>query len=337
MCCVRLEANSWPGHLRSRGVLISPLPDWVHRMSANQNRNHRTSEDGSLHELQEAIHDYAQQYWRHVLVALLSVAVVLVGYHSWRKTRRTERAQTWQKLNELPPLSSLMFRQDRVEQQRKIIEQCKDLLTNRWETPATPWVLLKLANAQLAAERTLAAHQTLQRLRRDFPDHYATRMASQVRAAVMEDMGNYEEAAQLYKQLAREGGKDSPFWVDTGRAWEMAGRREMAQDAYRKVASLDKAEGADQFPMASFRLKVLKQGGELLSPPPEPPAPPGPKKQSEGGADAATPPGDAGSPAPTILDPPDMEPDTAPEPPNDEPPAPDVNGEDEPGENNNPG
>lgn len=269
--------------------------------------------DDFLENLYEQVHDYTQRYWRHVLVVVLAIIVVLMGYQSYTTRLRTEEAQTWNQISDLPALNQLMFRRDREKQHQQIIDSCKKMLSKRWQSGATPWVLLKLANVQLAADRLGAARETLDRLNRDYPNHYATGMATKTRAALLEDMRRYEEAANLYAKLARNAGEGSPLWVDAGRARELAGDKDGAIEAYAEVVEATGQENGAEFPRAGFRYDILNSGGPLLPPPPEPPAAPEPSQTGEGAA-----PGGLTIP-PAGTTPP------APAPPEESPEAPDRN------------
>jgi tetratricopeptide (TPR) repeat protein len=242
-------------------------------MPSANTRHQRPPDSDSLEQLYEQVHDYVVTYWRHMLVVVLAIIVALMGYQSWRNRLRAEEARTWRRLGELPALNALMFRRDSEKQQQQIIETCKEILGKRWQTSATPWVLLKLANAQLASKRLGAARETLQRLNRDYSDHYATRMATKAQATLLEDLRRYKEAAALYTRMAKNADEHSPFWLDAGRARELAGDKEGALAAYEKL--LKTAQNGN-FPEARFRYKLLAGDGPMLSPPPEPPAPPKP-------------------------------------------------------------
>ncbi|MFW6044541.1 MAG: tetratricopeptide repeat protein [Planctomycetota bacterium] len=214
-------------------------------------------------DIQVRIINLGRHYGRHVLVVLIVAIAVLIGYHNWHQTRHEQKAATWKELGQLPNIQTLDSSEDKGEELQKIEQTCTQILTERWETDATPWVMLKLARVRIASDNIEAARETLQTLLEDYPQHQASEMASRMLAGVMEQLGEYKQAARLYETLV-ERQDDTDFWMDAGRAWEMAGDRDRALDAYDEFL-----ETNDDSPVASFRYARLKNGAELLSPPPE--------------------------------------------------------------------
>lgn len=255
------------------------------------NQNTSSSDQDPMQDLLQAVQSAAERHWRHLLVVLLAIIAVLLGYHNWRSRKDAELAETWRALNQMPPIQSLRYQQDRQKRLDEVITKCKSILSERWDTSATPWVLLKLGNAQIQAERMLAADKTLATLQRDFPEHYAAKMAQTIRGGVKEDIKEYEKAARIYSEVARQQAGESDQWVDTGRAWEMAGKKKLALSAYDKI--LDDNSGLS---LARFRRNIIIRTGELL---PSLPPRPEPEKRPEGVESSADEDAKAPSPAQT--------------------------------------
>jgi predicted negative regulator of RcsB-dependent stress response len=219
-----------------------------------------------------AVQSFAQRHWRHVMVILLVVIAGLVVYQRWRSKTDAELAKTWHTLNEMPPVQSLRYRRNGQKKLNNVISQCKSMLTERWTTSATPWMLLKLANAQTQAGRLRAADKTLKTLHTDFPEHYATQMSQAIRGGVKEEIKEYKQAARTYADLARRQKGDSSRWVDAGRAWELAGKKKRALSAYQKA--MERSDSPSS--LARFRHTVISRTGELL-----PALPPRPQKKDK--------------------------------------------------------
>jgi len=214
----------------------------------------------------------AGRYGAYALAAALVLVVALLVHHNYRARLRREQARAWQELSEMPGLSPNDGTPEWQEQTRQIISRCKSMLADRWETDATAWVLLKLANAQRAAGELEDALQSYRRLRQEYEGHYAATLTGPNVAGLLEEMGRYREAAAAYEEIAREQGGRSRLWLDAGRSWELAGEREAAIRAYRQIAgSADEADN-EAAAIAAGRLDDLEAGRPLLEPPPPRPA-----------------------------------------------------------------
>mgnify|MGYP006292662791 CR=1 FL=1 len=125
----------------------------VPKSNESEDRQAPTEGQDPLHQAWEWFSEHGEQYVRPALIGLVVLIGGLLLYRSYRNKYAAERVQTWQQISELPPLPSSLMRQENPEAAReKIIRQCRQILSERWNTRATPWVLLKLGNAQLAAQ-----------------------------------------------------------------------------------------------------------------------------------------------------------------------------------------
>lgn len=268
-------------------------------MAIKQNRPAPPAEDDILENLLQRLSHYAGKYGRQALLVVAAVVIVLLVWQRHRARVATDQVQAWQGLRELPILSPTPNPQNPPE---PIIDGCQAILASGRETDATPWVLLKLANAQRVAGRLDRARldraaDTYRRLLRDYPQHHTAALGATGLAGVLEDLGECEEAARAYEALAGARGEDSRHWLDAGRSWELAGKQDEAERAYRHLSgsasenaaqppSAGQDEGRRAAQLATFRLDLLAKGAPLLSPPPPPPlAPPAPTP-AVGGLDA---------------------------------------------------
>jgi len=239
---------------------------------------HKHQEPDVFENFLERSSQFVQQYWRHGIMIVAVIVLVLLGYRAYTHKGTLELAQTADQLNALPMVGPQMWGPDPDEAARAAIAGCKQILSTRWETDATPWVLLKLANAQRSLGLHDEALKTYDRLRREHETHQATRLAAAPRAATLEDARRYEEAALAYEGLAGQQGNSSAHWVDAGRAWELAHNREAAIEAYSKLAAWAlqagaEAQGRQEAAVATDRLDHLAGGQPMLAPPPQPPLP----------------------------------------------------------------
>ena len=213
-----------------------------------------------------------RRYGRFVLLGLAAVIVALLAYGQRNAKARSEQVQSWQGLGDLPPADLLSFDPERSAQlRRQVIERCNRMLKDRWETDATPWIMLKLGNAQQSAGLHKEALETYRKLKDRFPDHLAATLAERDRVAALEEMGRYVQAARACEALAAKHGEDLRFWLDAGRCWELAGNTQAALGAYEKLCGMPDKAHQEDLEMAAARLKRLRRDQPaLLALPPAP-------------------------------------------------------------------
>lgn len=240
-------------------------------MNARHQTGKKHKSDDVLEQLLSRTATYFQKYWRPVGLVLALVAVSLIGYQHYVSRRGSELELTWAEYAELPQVHPLMPEEQRREELRSIAEQCRRLLAERWETVATPWVLLRLGTAYLELGEPESAISPLERITKEYSDHYVYRLALPNLAAALEQSGEYRRAFDQYKTIAEKEYGNPVRWIDAGRNMELAGEREAAIEAYETAFDKTNENGfkRDRWELAEFRLKTLQRGGELLSPPPE--------------------------------------------------------------------
>lgn len=232
----------------------------------------RHSEDDLWQNLREQFEDWWNENGRTILVVAIVAAVILVAYNAYRNKVRADETATWATLDRLPDVATLSRTnpQDANKQRQQIVESCENILESRWTTSATPWVLLKMANAQQELGKLADAVAAYDRLTENYPESRAADMSQAPLAGTLEEMGQYQEAAEIYRTLAEEQGNDSLHWLDVARNLELAGQIEEAMKHYRQLTSnLD--ESTDIAQAAAYRLSYLKEGKTLTPPPPPPP------------------------------------------------------------------
>ena len=230
--------------------------------------------------------DVGSSYGLYILAGVAVLVIALIVLHSYQSKARRDEAKVWQELGQMPPLSRRDLQPASDEDLQQIIGQCQRLLKESWKTNATAWVLLKVANAERAAGRFEDALKSYEQLQRDYPEHYATRLAAASHAGVLEETGRHKEAAAAYEQLAGRRVQDAHFWLDAGRSWELAGEKDAAMQAYRRLVESAGGSPSEASELAVARVSELARGEALLAVPPPPPveqkAPKSGKSQEQG-------------------------------------------------------
>jgi len=249
-------------------------------MRARDRKRHSAQPD-AFENFTAGMEEGLRRYWRQGLVVIAAIVLALLGYRAYAGKAEMERSATWDEMDKMPVVGFYMWQGNPDDISREVISQCEKLLSERWKTDATPWVLLKLGNAQRALRQHEDALKTYERLEREYKNSYAAWLAVPARAAELEETERFDVAARLYEKIAAEGAKHSRFWLDAGRAWELARNREKAINAYKNLADVKGGEERDEVTLAADRLKQLTAGQPMLTPPPPPPPPPLPERPKE--------------------------------------------------------
>jgi len=256
-------------------------------MTIERPQGKRREPEDIFERLLERLTHSTGRYWRHALAAAAAVVVVLLAYRAYMSKAALERAQTWEELSAMRVVDAGPWRPDANDVNRDIVLRCQQMLNMRWKTDATPWVLLTLGNAQRSLGLYEDALKSYDRLRTEHKEHCASALAAQPRAAALEELGRFDAAALAYEGLAKEEGEESTFWLDAGRAWELARNRQAATQAYGRLAKLADSTDREEAALAAYRMDQLVRGQPMLTPPPPPlvpdaeeaPPAPGPAEQ----------------------------------------------------------
>jgi len=259
-------------------------------MRRQEKQRAASSGEEILERLLPRLRQAAERYGLYVGAVLVAVLVGLLVHQGYRNRLRREKAAMWQALWEMPPVPPAAEDEDSRRLLEQVVARCQEMLRRGWGTDATPWLLLKLANAQRALGRLEEAAASYRRLLEQYPNHEAGRLAAEGNAAVLEQKGDYEAAARAYEEMARPGGPQ--FWVDAGRSWELAGEREAAISAYRRAVKTPGSADSQAGKLAAWRLSELELGKPLLSSPPAAPAEAGAGESPEAGGSDMQPAGE---------------------------------------------
>jgi tetratricopeptide (TPR) repeat protein len=191
----------------------------------------RRQEDPVYRAWQET-QDWLARYGRMAGIAVLALALAGAAYYLWNRGRVEREGEASVRLAQM---RALYWRADypAVVQQARTIES-------------------EFAGTRAAAEATRVKGDALY-WQGDFKgaitayEEYLTKIdarspaLAQVReslAQALENDGQYERAARMYEEIAvLEGPREilAARWLGAGRAWQLAGDREQALAAYRKV------------------------------------------------------------------------------------------------------
>ncbi len=230
-------------------------------------RERRNQEAPSEHdELLEAMDNFLGFLRRNALHIALVVGVILVAALSYRwhvLNRKTQEMRAWGTLSSVP--SGLLLARLSGDTSNDFLEQSLPLCRQVAEgnTSAAPWALQQLGAALANADRWEEAAEAYQALFKSYPKSRAAEAALPGYAAVLEQTGRPDEAANQFRRLA-EGGP-SLFLLDAGRCRELAGRVEEAMAAYGEFIERNGEDGLAE--IARSRLAHLNRG-EVLPPPP---------------------------------------------------------------------
>ncbi|MCK4374423.1 MAG: tetratricopeptide repeat protein [Candidatus Brocadiae bacterium] len=244
-----------------------------------------------------------QEHGRIVLVLSVAALAALLEYNAYKNKREQDELASWEALSRLPPSTYLlMLPEEQSEQERaRIIEECQSILDSQPTTTATPWVLLKLANAHYQSGRLSEAQESYRRVLEKYPRSAAAGMAGPALAAALEDGAQHARAAELFEELAARQGSNLLYWLDAARNRELAGQVELARKHYQAFVQAAGEEYPQFATLAQHRLKSL-ENGQLLSVPPAPEPwtePEGLEAEGEAGPEATSEegPGAEGTPA----------------------------------------
>jgi len=230
----------------------------------------RRRQEGSVQEahetfgrLLEQVTGFLRRRWRLISPSVVAVVVLATVFYAYHNKLLVEETQSWREAAPILLLTDLMGMggSRAAEVHREVVQACRSILESRWRTSATPWVLLKLANAEYALGRLNDAVETYETLLAEHRAAPASTMARPSYAALLEDLGRYDEAAQVYEALAEDEQGISRFWIDAGRSRELALKKDLAQKNYRRFLDSNGAAGLRK--LARARLRFLEEGRML--------------------------------------------------------------------------
>lgn len=206
----------------------------------------------------------AHSYGRMVVAAGVAVVLVVVGVQTYRSRVQSESAVSWAKIGRLENYAQQKGKQ-KGKQLDSAIKEYETMLEKRWETSATPWILLKLGNARREAGRLNEALSAYRRLREEYGNSMAASMAAPALAGTLEEMGRYEEAAREYEKLAAKE-NDARYYLNAGRCWQLSGAFEKAKKDYQRAREEAGSERTEISELAEFGLNAVARGDKLTVP-----------------------------------------------------------------------
>jgi len=241
---------------------------------------------------------YARRYGLHVVLAIGIVIVATTVVRTRAANRAKHLAQEWRTVTDLPETVFVPYNVPEAEQRMKVAMQSgRALLQDMPETKATPWLRLKLAHLEAFGGQWDAAASSYEQVMQRYEGTQAAEIARIARASVLEQKGEYAEAAGLFEQAAETGLPRHLF--DAARCRELAGDADGARRQYEAyLASENVNENLRR--LAEGRIADIA-AGEPLSTPPTPK--PLEMKQPEAEEPTLTPEADTAAPVEPEPDP----------------------------------
>jgi len=221
--------------------------------TAHPPKEHQESEDLILKKARLHVERYS---W-HIISAAVCLAVVVLMTVAYRNRIQSEDTDSWNRFNSLPGAARGVSGEKAKEISEEIIKACNDILDNHWKSTATPWVLLKLANAQLKTGKAEDAAGNYRKLMDSYSKHLAARLAKRLYGCALEEQKKHAEAAKWFERVdeSETGDFKARLYWDAGRNYERSDSSEEAVEAYREVLEL-----VPEGPLAElsrFRLESL--------------------------------------------------------------------------------
>jgi predicted negative regulator of RcsB-dependent stress response len=206
----------------------------------------------------------------HVLFALAVLLLIVVVVQTIVAKRQAADIKGHQVLSDQRPVSLLTTAYARptpaVEQDRlDMMEQCRQIIEEHGSSSAAPWARMRLAQLLALRQEWEKAAAQYEAVIAGYENETLRNAARAGLASVREDLGEFEEAAALYAQVATSL---PVYLVDAGRCYEMAGNLDGARAAYAELETADVPDSVKA--RAENRLKAIKRGGRYVySPPPK--------------------------------------------------------------------
>ena len=239
-------------------------------MSKDQQPPAHPDED-LLHHLISAVKPFFLKNGLHILLTVAVIVLVIVLFKLYGFRAQTRVVEGWEVVATTPDPFMLASYPEREAQALRAagIDQCRAILDEGSDTTATPWLLLKVAGLYGSGREWDGARKAYQRVLAEHEDSPAADMARAGLARVLEETGQYTEAAAQYEALA-SGGRPG-YLLGAARCMELAGDAKEAGDHYRALLAMEDisqlTEGLGRSGLERVR------SGRLLPPPPPKPKP----------------------------------------------------------------
>ncbi|HHT9125213.1 MAG TPA: tetratricopeptide repeat protein [Candidatus Brocadiia bacterium] len=192
-------------------------------------------------------------------LAFIVTMAIPTGIWIFKAKKKTASEYTWYRMSQIN--NELLAAEQLGEHEKALsetIEAYIDIKTNQAATDATPWLLLRLGNAQCDARKFDNAIETYREFIKKYPQHSAVSLVRLSLGYAYEEKGMMQEALQQFKEIA---GEDNLFIktqraLDMGRCHEKLGSTDMAKKAYNEVIEL--SPNSDTARLAQYRLENLE-------------------------------------------------------------------------------
>ncbi len=196
-----------------------------------------------------------------ITVGIIVAFIIAIPSGIWvfNVKKRSASEYTWYRMSQIN--SELLAAEQPNDYDKRISETIGayiDIKTNQTTTDATPWLLLRLGNAQYDNSKFDDAIETYRELIKKYPHHPAVSIVRLSLGYAYEEKGLLQDALQQFKEIT---GEDNPFIktqraLGMGRCYEKLGSTDMAKKAYNEVIEL--SPGSDAARLARYRLESLE-------------------------------------------------------------------------------
>ncbi len=199
-----------------------------------------------------------------ITVGIIVAFIIAIPSGIWvfNVKKKSASEYTWYRMSQIN--SELLAAEQPNDYDKRISETIGayiDIKTNQTTTDATPWLLLRLGNAQYDNRKFDDAIETYRELIKKYPHHPAVSLVRLSLGYAYEEKGLMQEALSALGGFKEVTGEDNPFIktqraLDMGRCYEKLGSTDMAKKAYNEVIGL--SPGSDASRLAQYRLENIK-------------------------------------------------------------------------------
>lgn len=191
-------------------------------------------------------------------LAFVITMAIPTGIWIFKAKKKSASEYTWYRMSQI---NSELLAAEQTAQDKALSETINaytDMKTHQATTDATPWLLLRLGNAQYDARKFDDAIETYRELIKKYPHHPNVSLVRLSLGYAYEEKGLLQDALQQFKEI-KEG--DNPFIktqraLGMGRCHEKLGQTEMAKKAYNDVIELSPDSNVAR--QAQYRLENIK-------------------------------------------------------------------------------
>jgi TolA-binding protein len=196
-----------------------------------------------------------------IIVGLIVALLIAIPTGVWMFTekRRSASEYTWHRMSQINDELHAAEESELKDVLSESIEAYIDIKTNQSTTDATPWLLLRLGNAQYDAGKFDGAIETYREVIKKYPNHFTIPLARLSLGYAYKEKGMLKDALQQFEEIKKT--EELPFIktqraLDMGLCYEKLGSTDMAKKAFNEAIEL--SPGTDAARLAQYRLENIE-------------------------------------------------------------------------------